>query len=294
MMQSEASKCRKAKEAPDTSERSSTHSSPVTRRKFLLSSVWAGTSIFILNSTLPSLSAQAPRHSILVNMSECIGCMSCVTACKSYHEEYDNLHAEGTAYTKVAVVDNVGIVPELCLHCYDSPCTKACVTHALSQLDYGPVVFDREKCIGCLLCVSQCPFGSITFDPVEKKIYKCDMCHKAVEEGKKPYCVQVCPTGTRSFGLYEEKLAEAESLAEQEQGIVLYPKETSTLYVLTSKEFEKLVQTTDVTVIKREYPTTSKWVADLLKYSRLAWIPAAVGAAWYVLRWTKNESSGAK
>jgi Fe-S-cluster-containing dehydrogenase component len=275
--------------------RRSSMAKSVTRRSFLLSSAGAGAALFLMgNLTIPPPSAQRPKHSVLVDVSKCIGCMRCVAACKNYHAEYEHLSAEGTAYTKVAVVDNAGIVPELCLHCLDSPCTKACITHALSQLDYGPVVLDRDKCIGCLLCVNQCPFGSITFDPVEKKIYKCDMCHKAVEEGKKPYCVQICPTGTRSFGLYEDKLAEGLKLAEQKQGVLLYPRDTSTLYVLTNKELENLVNSVDVTVIKRTYPADSKWIADLLKYSRIAWIPLTLGAAFYVLKWTRNESSGAK
>jgi formate dehydrogenase iron-sulfur subunit len=265
------------------------------RRSFLLSSAAAGTALFLIgNSSAPSTSTQRPKHSVLVDVSKCIGCMQCIAACRTYHGEYDHLTAEGTAYTKVALVDDMLLIPQLCLHCIDAPCAKACITHALTQLDYGPVVFDEEKCIGCLLCVNQCPFGSITFNPVEKKIYKCDMCHKAVEEGKEPYCVQVCPTGTRSFGMYEDKLAEGLKLAEQKQGVLLYPRDTSTLYALTDKELEKLVSNADVTVIKRTYPTNSRWVADLLKYSRIAWIPVTLGAAFYVLKWTRSESGGAK
>jgi Fe-S-cluster-containing dehydrogenase component len=267
----------------------------VTRRRFLLSSATAGIALVLIgNSTAQITSAQQPKYSILVDVSRCIGCMRCVAGCKAYHEEYDNLLAEGTAYTKVAVVNDTLPIPELCLHCIDAPCVKACITHALSQVDCGPVVFDRNKCIGCLLCVSQCPFGSITFDPVERKILKCDMCYKAIEEGKKPYCVQVCPTGTRSFGLYEDKLADGLKLAEQRQGVLLYPRDTSTLYALTNQELETLPESPDVTVIKSSYPASSRWVVDVLKYSRLAWIPVTLGAAFYFLKWNKDESSGAK
>jgi Fe-S-cluster-containing dehydrogenase component len=293
MSQSEAEE-RLKEMAQDVPERSSMSSKSVTRRSFLVSSAAGAALCLIGNSTPPLSSSQGPRHSVLVDVSKCIGCMQCVAACKNYHGEYDDLSAEGTAYTKVALVDSILSIPQLCLHCIDAPCAKACITHALSQLDYGPVVLDRNKCIGCLLCVNQCPFGSITFDPVEKKIYKCDMCHKAVEEGKKPYCVSICPTGTRSFGLYEDKLAEGFKLAEQRQGALLYPRDTSTLYVLTDKELERLVNSTDVTVIKRAYPADSRWVADLLQYSRIAWMPLALGAAFYILKWNKSESSGDK
>ena len=269
------------------------NSKGVTRRSFLRSSAAAGTMLLLMGTSgAQPTSAQRPKHSVLVDVSKCISCMRCIAGCETYHKEYDQLSAKGNSYTKVAVLDNGTNVPELCLHCFDSPCTKACITHALSQLDYGPVVYDRDKCIGCLLCVNQCPFGSITFDPIEKRIYKCDMCHKAVEKGSVPYCVKVCPTGTRTFGLYEDKLAEGLKLAEQKQGVLLYPRDSSTLYVLSGKEFESLVGRADVTVIKDGYPAESRWVGDVLKYSRLAWIPVALGTAFYISKWTKHESSG--
>ena len=269
------------------------NSHSVTRRDFLMSSVAAGATLLLVGtSEIPPTFAQRPKHAILVDVSKCIACLRCVAGCETYHRLYENMTANGSVYTKVAVVKNVANVPELCLHCFDSPCTKACITHALTQLDYGPVVYDADKCIGCLLCVNQCPFGSITFDPVRRKIYKCVMCSKAVETGLAPYCVKVCPTGARSFGLYEDKLAEGMKLAEQNQGVLLYPRDTSILYVLTRDQFEGLVRGTDVTVIKDGYPADSRWIANALKYSRLAWIPLALGTAFYISKWTKREMSG--
>jgi Fe-S-cluster-containing dehydrogenase component len=262
----------------------------LTRRSFLLSSAAASASMFLIGASTSPATAQRPTHAILVDVSKCIACMRCVVGCETYHRKYENLSNNGTAYTRVAVIENLANVPELCLHCSDSPCTSVCITHALTQLDYGAVVYDRDKCIGCLLCVNQCPFGSITYDPVDKKIYKCTMCNKAVEEGKNPYCVQVCPTGTRTFGLYEDKLAEGMKLAEQKQGVLLYPRDTGTLYVVPGKAFEKLADKPDVTVIKNGYPSDSRLVADLLKYSRLAWIPVALGVGLYVAKWTRHES----
>ena len=262
----------------------------VTRRNFLLSAAATGASLLLVGTSDASPApAQAPKHSILVNVSKCIGCMLCVTACETYHTQYEGSSAPGTAYTKVVRSTSTTNVPQLCLHCFDAPCTNVCITHALTQLDYGAVVYDRDKCIGCLLCVNQCPFGVITFNPIDRKIYKCVMCHKVVEQGQNPFCVQVCPTGARSFGLYEAKLQEGTKLTEDKQGVLLYPRETSTLYVLTDEESQKLMNTPEVTVIKNGYPTDSRWVAGLMKYSRLAWIPVALGAAFYVAKWTTKS-----
>jgi Fe-S-cluster-containing dehydrogenase component len=277
------------------SERLSKNSGTLTRRHLLQSFAAAGAAIFLFGSSAGSYtSAQRPRHSILVNLSNCIGCMRCITGCEAYHKEFYGLTEKGTAYTKVAVLGDGTKVPQLCLHCFDSPCSKVCITHAITQLDYGPVVYDRNKCIGCLLCVNQCPFGAITYDPVQRKISKCDMCSKRIESGMPPNCVQVCPTQTRTFGLYEAKLAEGLKIAEQKQGVLLYQRDTGTLYVLTTKEYEKLVSATGVTVIKKEYPANSRWVADLLQYSRIAWIPVTLGAAFYVAKWSRDSSGDNK
>ena len=103
------------------------------------------------------------------------------------------------------------------------------------------------------------------------------MCYKRIEKGMDPNCVKVCPTKTRSFGLYDVKAEEGTKLAKQKNGVLLYSGDTSTLYVVTRDMFEKIANSTDVTVVKNGYPTPSRWVADVLKYSRLAWIPVALG-----------------
>jgi Fe-S-cluster-containing dehydrogenase component len=252
-----------------------------------------GTSLLLAGATSePPTAAQRPKHAILVDASKCIACMRCVAGCETYHREYEDWSAPGTAYTKVAVLGSSFNLPELCLHCFDAPCANACITHALTQLDYGAVVYDSEKCIGCLLCVNQCPFGTITFNPIDRKIQKCVMCYKAVEEGKSPYCVKSCPTGARSFGLYEDKLAEGMELAGKRRGVLLYPRDTSTLYVLPGQRFEEIVNSSQATVIKKDYPIISRLTVRLLKYSRLAWIPMTLGVALYVLRLKGHEPKG--
>ena len=38
-----------------------------------------------------------------------------------------------------------------------------------------------------------CPFGGPSFDPIEKRVVKCDLC-----DGN-PVCVEVCPTGALQY-----------------------------------------------------------------------------------------------
>jgi Fe-S-cluster-containing dehydrogenase component len=277
----------------ETSKKTQSILESFTRRRFLQYSALTGAALFLIGAAdVPPASAQKPKYSILVDVSKCIGCRRCVAACQAYHKEYFGWPAEGTVYTKVSVIDNSFTVPQLCLHCVNAPCAEACITHAITQLEYGPVTYDRDKCIGCLLCVSQCPFQSITYHPNEKRIYKCDMCYKRIEKGMVPNCVGVCPPKTRSFGLYDDKVAEGVKLAEQKNGILLYQGDTSTLYVLTQKQFERLVNSADATAVKNEYPADSRWVADILKYSRYSWIPVALGTAFYVNKWLRASPKG--
>jgi hypothetical protein len=118
------------------------------------------------------------------------------------------------------------------------------------------------------------------------------MCYKRIEKGLNPNCVDVCPTKTRTFGLYDIKLEEGAKIAEQKNGVLLYSGETSTLYVVTRDAFEKITNSPDVTVVKNGYPADSRWVTDLMKYSRLAWIPMVLGTTLYIAKWIRGQPKG--
>jgi Fe-S-cluster-containing hydrogenase component 2 len=79
-------------------------------------------------------------------------------------------------------------IPMTCFQCEDAACVKVCKTGALSRNAEGVVQVDREKCIGCRMCVMACPFGNIVYHRPNKSVLKCDQC-----EGD-PQCVAFCPT----------------------------------------------------------------------------------------------------
>jgi formate hydrogenlyase subunit 6/NADH:ubiquinone oxidoreductase subunit I len=58
----------------------------------------------------------------------------------------------------------------------------------------GKIAYDREKCIGCQLCVKICPAKAIEFIPDEKKVRifvaRCCFCSQ---------CNDVCPTNCLSM-----------------------------------------------------------------------------------------------
>lgn len=57
----------------------------------------------------------------------------------------------------------------------------------------GRIAYDREKCIGCQMCIRVCPARVIEFKPEEKKIRmyvaRCTYCSQ---------CVDVCPVNALS------------------------------------------------------------------------------------------------
>lgn len=88
-----------------------------------------------------------------------------------------------------------------CRHCSDPPCVEACLTGAMyKDKTTGIVLHNKEKCVGCWMCIMVCPFGVIKPDLEKKKVAsKCDLC---IEKGF-PSCVENCPN--EALILIEEK-----------------------------------------------------------------------------------------
>ena len=72
----------------------------------------------------------------------------------------------------------------------------------MSKQPGGPVIYDVSKCIGCRYCMVSCPFDIPKFEYNEwnPRLIKCTMCFERQKDGKKPACVEACPTGARVFG----------------------------------------------------------------------------------------------
>jgi len=136
----------------------------------------------------------------------CIGCRLCEIYClvehsksrkiiKAFKEEFPR------ALPRVLVEEREPVSFALqCRHCDDAPCVEACMTGAMRKDAESCVIHhDKDKCVGCWMCIMVCPFGAIKRDINDKKVAsKCDLC----PDQEEPVCVAKCPNEAL---MYEER-----------------------------------------------------------------------------------------
>jgi len=143
---------------------------------------------------------------IYCDMHRCVGCRSCEIACAVEHSGSKNIFKavkempRPQKRVKTQAANGVKISLH-CQHCEDAPCVTACMSGALSKdKKTGATVHDKDKCVGCWMCVMVCPFGAIIKGIEEKIAFKCDLC-----PDREDYtCVEACPTGALFAGTKEE------------------------------------------------------------------------------------------
>jgi len=124
---------------------------------------------------------------LFIQPEKCVGCRVCELVCSFHHFKCFKKTLSAVAIIKYD--EKSRDVPMVCEQCEDAPCANVCKVKAINKNEEtGAWEIDYEKCIGCKLCVSACPFGQIFFDEEKKLPVKCDLC-----KGE-PQCVQVCPS----------------------------------------------------------------------------------------------------
>ncbi len=191
------------------------------RRQFFIASatVAAGG---VPNNNIKADSAKEPKEfvGVLVDTTRCIGCRSCEVACSTTHNNYvpdtqsdqaleqvrDTSDKQFTVVNHFKTAKGDVFVKKQCLHCWQPACAAACLVNAMLKTKEGPVTWDGDKCMGCRFCMISCPFDVPKFEYSgwNPRIMKCNMCYERLQEGKKPACVESCPTDTLMFGQKRE------------------------------------------------------------------------------------------
>ena len=147
-------------------------------------------------------------HELIVDHESCWGCRTCEVACKQ-----ENHAPEGIRLIKVLeqgpeIMDGqleFVFRVSLCRHCDEPPCAEVCPEEAITKREDGIVVLDDEKCNGCGVCLDECPYDAIEFDPDMNVARKCNLCSHRVDNGLLPACADnVCLAHCIYFGNPDE------------------------------------------------------------------------------------------
>ncbi|MEO0276092.1 MAG: 4Fe-4S dicluster domain-containing protein, partial [candidate division WOR-3 bacterium] len=129
---------------------------------------------------------------MLIDITMCVGCESCVYACREQNklEKGDTGVLSAYNWTIVQQYGDEIYVRKMCMHCLHPACVSACPVGALEKTKEGPVIYHPGKCMGCRYCMIACPFKipKYEWDNVNPKIQKCIMCFERIREGKEPAC----------------------------------------------------------------------------------------------------------
>jgi len=179
---------------------------------------------------------------LLYDTTRCIGCKSCVVACREANHTKPETSRYGIWDAPADLDGDTKTVIKLyeaadkaqwsffkahCMQCIDPACTNACMLGALKKRDgdHGIVSYDPAKCVGCRYCQMACPFNVPKFEWSSRwaGIVKCELCRHRVQgaaldkrgdftrypAGHGPACAEVCPRQAVIYGTRQELLAEA-------------------------------------------------------------------------------------
>ncbi len=98
-----------------------------------------------------------PREILLRDLSKCIDCQMCVTACGNRHGQA-RMTMKGESFGQYQL-------PAVCLHCDTPACVEVCPYNVM-RLDNGRA-FVAPDCRGCRQCMNACPHTAIVMKQVE-------------------------------------------------------------------------------------------------------------------------------
>lgn len=167
------------------------------------------------------------RYGMLIDLERCIGCNACTVTCKQKNATPPQTFWSRVTTTEIGEYPDCRrfFLPTLCNHCENAACERVCPTGATYTREDGIVLVDKDKCIGCRMCMAACPYGARTFNFGDNTTYfpefeeetpygkshegafvvgtvsKCIFCSDRVDEGNPlSACAQACPAKARVFG----------------------------------------------------------------------------------------------
>ncbi len=91
---------------------------------------------------------------LLMDLTKCVQCDSCVKACAALHGGASRLIRKGMK------LNDYILLPTSCRNCADPVCMSSCPTGAIKRNLQGEI-YHEDFCIGCGSCARLCPHGNI-------------------------------------------------------------------------------------------------------------------------------------
>ncbi|HSN91231.1 MAG TPA: 4Fe-4S dicluster domain-containing protein, partial [Anaeromyxobacteraceae bacterium] len=176
-------------------------------------------------------------NGMLIDTTMCIGCRACEAACNEANQlpapkvsfDSEAVFAERRDTTPDAFTvlnrfpnekkpDEPTFVRRQCMHCNQPGCATACLVKALEKTKEGPVVYNKDRCMGCRYCMIACPFDmpKYQYDSPLPYVRKCTFCAERQKQGLQPACAEACPTGATLFGKKRDLLEKARARIQAE------------------------------------------------------------------------------
>lgn len=190
------------------------------------------------------------RYAMVIDLRKCLGCKTCTIACntensvlstRTWNIVLDTIEGDYPGYKRK-------FIPRPCMHCEKPACVDVCPTGASHEKEeWGTVLIDQEKCIGCRCCMTACPYEARVFNwskpekmltenpmvPVRESgvVEKCTFCTHKLEDAHRnnlqvgtsrtqrdnqevvsPACVLECIGNARYFGDLNDPESEVSEL----------------------------------------------------------------------------------
>ena len=195
------------------------------------------------------------HYGMVIDTKRCVGCNACTVACKMANNVPQDIFWTRALTDGGEMMDTpAGEFPDVslryitvsCQHCENPACAKVCPVGATyKDPETGIVVQDVDKCIGCRMCMSACPYTGVRSFNWEEPRYpmdfalgdadapkhqkhvveKCIFCYQRLARGETPACMDLCPARARHFGDLDDPDSEVSKLLKERSYEQLLPSE---------------------------------------------------------------------
>jgi Fe-S-cluster-containing dehydrogenase component/DMSO reductase anchor subunit len=152
--------------------------------------------------------APGQQYRFEVDLDECTGCKSCVTACHTLNglDPHETWRKVGTLeQTQPGLFPFSQTVSSACHHCLEPACALGCPVKAYEKDPVTGIVRHLDdQCIGCQYCMMMCPYDVPVYNARLGIVRKCDMCSARLAQGEAPACAQACPTDAIHIGIVDQ------------------------------------------------------------------------------------------